>query len=286
MKVYYECASCFLRQSREALELATDDENLKIEITEKIIKLLSEEFKKGAPSNVIGTRMHRLIKDLSGNPDPYLQEKKRGNRIAEKFQEEVGYLLKKDSSLINYIKVAIAGNLLDFAAMGVNFDPSAVILEKIAEPLIIDHSSYLEEALHEANSLLYLADNAGEIVFDKMLLEKLLEYNLDITVAVKEKPILNDATMEDALEIGLDRMVKVISTGTDSVGIIYSQISPEFKELVDGAELIISKGMGNYEGLTEMELGEKKVFCLLNVKCSAISRDIGAEEGSAVVLKL
>ncbi|MBU4534534.1 MAG: DUF89 family protein [Euryarchaeota archaeon] len=286
MKVYYECASCFLRQSREALELATDDEKLRMEITEKIIDLLASEFKKGAPSNLIGTSMHRLIKDLSGNPDPYLQEKKRGNLIAEKFQDEVAALLKQDPSLINYIKVAIAGNLLDFAAMGVNFDPSSVILEKIAEPLIIDHSSHLEEALNDADSLLYLADNVGEIVFDKMLLEKLAQYDLDITVAVKEKPIVNDATMEDALEIGLDQMVNVTTTGTDSVGIIYSQISPEFKELVDAAELIISKGMGNYEGLTEMEIGEKNVFCLLNVKCSAISQDIGVKEGSAVLLKL
>lgn len=252
MKVYYQCAPCFLRQAKEALELATPDSKLRLEIMEEVVQLLAHKFKIGAPSNAIGTSIHRLIKEKTNNPDPYLDEKKRGNLIAEKFQPKILAALEEDPTLKNYIKAAIVGNLLDFAAMGVNFDPSSILLKKLKEPLVLDHSQELDQALNECQSLVYLADNAGEIVFDKLLLEKIKSYGLDITLAVKDKPILNDATIEDALEIGLDQIAKVTTIGTDSVGIIADQISPEFKKQLEKTDLVISKGMGNYEGLTEM----------------------------------
>ncbi len=286
MKVYYQCAPCFLRQAKEALELATSDSRLRLEIMEEVVQLLANKFKAGAPSNAIGTGIHRLIKEKTNNPDPYLDEKKRGNLIAEKFEPKILAALEEDPTLKNYIKAAIVGNLLDFAAMGVNFDPSSILLKKLKEPIVLDHSQELEQALNECQSLIYLADNAGEIVFDKLLLEKIKSYGLDITVALKAKPILNDATIEDALEIGLDRFSKLTTIGTDSVGIIAEEISPDFKKELEKTDLIISKGMGNYEGLTEMELGEKLVFSLLNVKCGAISQDIGIEEGSAAVIRI
>ncbi len=286
MKVYYECAPCFMRQAREALDLATDDEQKKMEAMEEIIKLMNQKFKKGASSNDIGTAIHRIIKKITGNDDPYHVEKVRSNEIAQKFLPQITGLLEKDNSLENHVKAAIVGNLIDFAALGVDFDPSKVIMDTMDSPLEINHLSELENDLMNVKTVLYLADNTGEIVFDKLLIKKLREYDVQITLALKEKPILNDACEEDALSAGLDEVAELVTTGTDSVGVVYSQLSPEFKELLDDAELIISKGLGNYEGLTEIDLGDKPVYCLLNSKCSPIARDIGVKERANILLKL
>ena len=152
--------------------------------------------------------------------------------------------------------------------------------------LALNQVCELENALQSAKNVLYLADNSGEIAFDKLLIEKLKDYDVDVTVALKEKPILNDAGIEDAVQIGLDKVAKLVSTGTDSIGILYADISEEFKEIFEGADLVISKGLGNYEGLTEMELKNKPVFCLFNAKCNPIAKSVGVNLRDNVVLKL
>ena len=114
-------------------------------------------------------------------------------------------------------------------------------------------------------------------MFDKILIEKLVEYDVDVTVALKEKPILNDACIEDALKIGLDEVAKLTSTGTDSIGIIEEDVSAEFMELFHESDMVIAKGLGNYEGLGEMDLKDKPVFCLLNAKCRPVAREIGVD---------
>lgn len=286
MKVYYECAPCFLRQAREALDLATDDENLKMEIMEEISNLLANEFRDGAVSNVIGTSIHRLIKDRTGNDDPYLDIKEKCNEVASEFLPQITEILHDEKELEMYIKAAIVGNLIDFGALGVHFDPLKMMKDSIKAPLTINDTKKLEKSLKSVKSVLYLADNTGEIVFDNLLIKKIKEYDVDIKVALKEKPILNDACLEDAYQVGLDKVAQLVTTGTDSVGVIHSQVSPEFQKMMEEAELIISKGLGNYEGLTEIKFGEKPVFCLLNVKCGPTSRDIGVAQGSNVMIKI
>lgn len=286
MKVYYQCAPCFLRQAWEALDMATDDDELKIEIMEELTQILGEKFRKGAPSNQIGTRIHRTIKKETGNQDPYLIQKEKCNQLAEQFLPAIIKILKKDNSLRNYLKAAITGNIIDFGALGLEADIDVLIKENMQKDLVVDHSSLLEDELKKAKKVLYLADNIGEIVFDKLLIEKLKEYQVEIAVALKEKPILNDACIPDALEIGLDEVAELISTGTDSIGVIFGDVSPEFMDKFEEANLVISKGLGNYEGLTDVDLGNKPVFSLLHVKCRPIALNIGIEEGDNVVLKL
>jgi uncharacterized protein with ATP-grasp and redox domains len=286
MKVHYECAPCFLRQAREALDLATDDEKLKLEIISHLTDLLSQRFHPAASANEIGTDMHRTIKRETGNPDPYHNERTKSNEIALKFLPQIKKILKEDPDLKNYLKAAIAGNILDFAALGLKIDIEAMIMSTMNKDLSVDHSSDLEKELKKSKNVLFLADNVGEIVFDKLLIEKLQEYGVKVTVALKEIPILNDACLEEALEIGLDEVADLTTTGTDSVGVIYKDVSPEFLELFYHSDLIIAKGLGNYEGLTEMDLKGKPVFCLLNAKCPPVAREIGVEVGDNVVLKL
>lgn len=286
MKVYYECAPCFLRQAKEALDLATDDQSLKMEIMEELVGVVYSDFNKEAVSNVVGTKIHRIIKDKTGNEDPYLLEKRKGNEIALKFLPKIKEILKDKNGLENYIKAAIVGNLIDFGALGVGFDIENGIIESMEKEIALNQVQELENELQSAKNVLYLADNNGEIVFDKLLIEKLKEYDVEVIVAFKEKPILNDACMEDAVQIGLDNIASLVSTGTDSIGILYADMSDEFKQIFKNADLVISKGLGNYEGLTAMELGNKPVFCLLNAKCNPIAKDIGVDLGDNVVLKL
>jgi uncharacterized protein with ATP-grasp and redox domains len=286
MKVHYECAACFLRQTREALDLATNNESLKMDITEKVVKIVSENFHRGAVSNVIGTEVHRTIKEETGNKDPYNKEREISNDIALNFLPQVEKILGEDNNLKNYIKVAIAGNVLDFGALGLEMNMESLIVKTMEKDPSLDHTKELEEELKRSKTVLYLADNIGEIVFDKILIERIKEYKVDVTVALKEKPILNDACIDDALNIGLDEVSDLISTGTDSIGIIEAEVSSKFMELFQESDMIIAKGLGNYEGLGEMDLKEKPVFCLLNAKCPPVARDIGVKLGDNIVLKL
>lgn len=286
MKVYYQCAPCFLRQAREALDMATNDENLKLEIMEKLTRILGDDFQRDSASNKIGTRIHRTIKKETGNEDPYQIQKKKCNQIAQQFLPTIKDILKKDKSLKNYVKAAITGNIIDFGALGLEADIANLIQLNMKRDLAIDHSPQLEEELKKADKVLYLADNIGEIVFDRLLIEKIKEYNVGVTLALKKKPILNDACLSDAIEIGLNEVAELTTIGTDSIGVIYQDFSPEFREEFWKTDLIIAKGLGNYEGLDEIELGDKPVFCLLNVKCEPIARNLGAKQGDNLVIQL
>ena len=286
MKVHYECASCFLRQTREALDLATDDEDLKMKITEMTNQILCSKFRKGAVSNQIGTEIHRTIKRETGNPDPYNDLRGKSDEIAMQFLPRVEKILEKDKSLKNYLKVAIAGNILDFGALGLKSDIEGLVMSTVKKDLAVDNSKELEKKLKKVRTVLYLADNVGEIVFDKLLIKKLQEYDVKVTVALKEDPILNDACMQEALDVGLDEVARLITTGTDAIGVIYDDLSDSFRKEFWKTDIIIAKGLGNYEGLTEVDLKDKPVYCLLNAKCQPIARDIDVEIGGNVVLEL
>lgn len=250
------------------------------------MSFLSNEFKYDTQSNSTGTRIHQYIKKETGCYDPYKSEKVKGNEIALSLLPKVRNLLNEDSSLETYIKIAIVGNILDFGSFGLNADMEQLINEGLKKNLVINDISLFEEALSNHDEVLYLVDNAGEIVFDRLLIEKIKSYGVNVTVAVKEKPILNDACMEEALEAGLDEVANIISTGADSVGIVESMVSDEFLEYFKKSSFIISKGMGNYEGITEMDLDNQDVFVLLATKCPAISKSLSVEEGSHVLYKL
>lgn len=285
MKISYECGPCFLRQAKEALDLSTDDEALKMEIMGDIFKYLSDIFKDGTNSNGTGSKMHRMIIERTGCADPYFKEKIEGNEIALKYLPDVKKILKKDDSLENYVKIAIIGNILDFGAFTLEDDIERVIKQSLEKELTIKHIEEFEQALKTHDKVLYLVDNTGEIVFDKLLLNKIQKYDLDITIAVKSVPILNDATKKDAIDAGLDEFGEIVEIGCGTVGYVDSEISEEFREIFNSHEFIISKGMGNYEGLTEIDLSSKEVFFLLCAKCYTISRHIGVNLHDMLLFK-
>ncbi len=285
MKISYECGPCFLRQAKEALDLSTDDEALKMEIMGDIFKFLSRNFESGTNSNSTGSAMHKMIIERTGCRDPYYNEKIQGNEIALRYLPEVEKILHDDDSLENYVKISIIGNILDFGAFTLDDDIESVIRQSLKKDLAIKDVEEFENALKTNDKVLYLVDNTGEIVFDKLLLNKIKDYDLDITIAVKSQPILNDATKKEALEAGLDEFGEIVEIGCGTVGYVDSEISQEFREIFNAHKFIISKGMGNYEGLTEIDLQDKDVFFLLCAKCNTISKDIGVNLHDMLLFK-
>lgn len=285
MKISYECGPCFLRQAREALDLSCDDEILKLEIMNDIFNFLSDNFQINTNSNKTGSIIHDIIKSKTGCNDPYFKEKIEANNIALKYLPDVKKIIEEDDSLENYVKIAIIGNILDFGAFTLDDDVDSVVNESLEKELTICDIDEFEKALKKHNKVLYLVDNTGEIVFDKLLLSKIKEYDLDITIAVKSEPILNDACMEDAINIGLDEFGEIVEIGAGTVGYVDSAISDEFREIFNSHEFIISKGMGNYEGLTEIDLSQKEIFFLLCAKCNTIARDIGVNLHDMLLFK-
>ena len=285
MKISYECGPCFLRQAKEALDLSTDDELLKMEIMSDIFKYLSDNFTENTNSNGTGSRMHKMIIERTGCRDPYYNEKIEGNEIALKYIPEVKRILEEDDSLENYVKIAIIGNILDFGAFTLDDDIEAVIKDSLKKDLTIKDIEEFENSLETNDRVLYLVDNTGEIVFDKLLLEKIRQYDVDITIAVKSQPILNDACMKEALDAGLDEYGEIVEIGCGTVGYVDSEISDEFREIFNAHNFIISKGMGNYEGLSEIDLSDKEVYFLLCSKCNTISRHIGVNLHDMLLIK-
>lgn len=285
MKISYECGPCFLRQAREALDLSTDDELLKLEIIGDIFKYLSENFNENTNSNNTGSTMHEIIKQKTGCIDPYYKEKIESNRLALKYLPDVKKILDEDDSLENYVKIAIIGNILDFGAFTLDDDIESVIKSSLEKDLVIKDIDEFENSLKSNDKVLYLVDNTGEIVFDKLLLGKIKQYGLDITIAVKSEPILNDACMAEALDAGLDEFGDIVEIGAGTVGYVDSKISDEFRQIFNEHKFIISKGMGNYEGLTEIDLSQKEIYFLLCAKCNTISRDIGVNLHDMLLFK-
>ena len=285
MKISYECGPCFLRQAKEALDLSTDDENLKMEVMEDIFQFLGENFRLDTNSNSTGSAMHNMIKQKTGCKDPYYQEKIEGNEIALKYLPDVKRIIEEDGSLENHVKIAIIGNILDFGAFTLDDDIESVIKTALKKDLAVKDIEEFENSLKMNEKVLYLVDNTGEIVFDKLLLAKIKEYDIDITIAVKSEPILNDACMKEALDAGLDEFGDIVEIGCGTVGYVDSEISEEFREIFDNHKFIISKGMGNYEGLTEIDLSGKDVYFLLCAKCNTISRDIGVNLHDMLLFK-
>jgi hypothetical protein len=267
------------------MDLSTDDEELKMEIMEDIFRFLSDNFKLDTNSNSTGSAMHKMIKQKTGCRDPYRKEKIEGNEIALKYLPDVKRILEEDGSLENHVKIAIIGNILDFGAFTLDDDIESVIKTALQKDLAVKDIEEFEDSLKAHDKVLYLVDNTGEIVFDKLLLAKIREYGVDITIAVKSEPILNDACMAEALEAGLDEYGEIVEIGCGTVGYVDSEISEEFREIFNSHEFVISKGMGNYEGLTEIDLSDKDIFFLLCAKCNTISKDIGVNLHDMLLFK-
>ncbi|NJE49140.1 damage-control phosphatase [Thermococcus sp. 9N3] len=281
MRIHHECVSCAINQCLKIVEMSLTDENSRRDAMLFSLKRASELFSKDSIPAVVGGLLFLDLYEFIGNDDPFREYKRLSNEMAEGL---VGHF--ENSDLKTALKLAIAGNVVDFST---GYNPEKLeedIRRVLDESLLIDHSDELFEMLKRAGTLLYLVDNCGEIYFDRLFIEKLREEfpDLKIIVAGKAGPIINDATVEDLLEAGFGEIAEVISTGSRLPGTPLDYVSEEFLEVFRSADVVIAKGQANFETLSE--LNDSRIFFLLKAKCPAIAREIGVPMGSLLCLNL
>ena len=280
MKTYFDCISCFVQQTISTLRRISDDEAIQGEGLRKVLLLLSE-INLNLPPPVIAQPIYRTIREVTGDADPFAQEKTNQNIYVNSLVPEIKERYQNYPDLfVKMLRLSIAGNIID---SGVNSDVKREdvlksIYYSMETPINMKAVNELRNAITEANVILYLGDNAGEIVFDKLLIEQMPHDK--VTYVVRGAPIINDVTIKDAQEVKMDELVDVIDNGSDAPGTILDDCSQGFRERFESADLIIAKGQGNYETLSEVN---KNIFFLLQAKCPVIARDIGCEVGSFIV---
>ena len=277
MKVEPECASCLLSRAMSETYLATTNPALRFRCMAEVLRLLNREFRSTAIPADLGTKRDRLIKCLTSNDDPYRRSKKKSNEIALKLLPAAKKFVESGYSQQDRFKkgclCAIIGNTMEFDIPGHAFSIASLrkSFREAAKDLVVDNIDDAYELAKKADSILFLADNAGEIVFDTLLVEQLKNMGLKVTYVVKGGPVLNDATLEDVDSSGMRQLAdEVLTTGADAVGLLKKEDSPEFMKVYDGAELIFAKGMGYAETLTEYKLS-KPHFLMFKTKCNPVA---------------
>ena len=282
MKVHLDCIPCLQRQALQALRFVTQD----VAVQERILRLVVAKLERmdwtGTPPEMAHV-VHRIVIEECGVEDPYEEVKKRYNDLVLHLYPEIKRTVEESKEpLLAAVRMAIAGNIIDFGANS-EFDLSKTIFAVSSMEFAIFDYPEFTTILENANTMIYLADNTGEIVLDKILLETILDrYKIEkILFAVKGAPIINDATIDDAKYVGIDKLPGVefvkVGTGLPNSGI--ERRSKEFNNILDSADIVISKGQGNYEALSD----HAGIFFLLMAKCPVIASDLNVKIGDIVL---
>jgi hypothetical protein len=293
LKVEAECAACILsRGAAEAIE-ATANPALRFRSMNELLRLLGKEFRPtGVPAD-LGTKRDRLIKRVTGNADPYKWSKKISNEKALKILPFTRKLVEEGCMQQDRFKMAclcaIVGNIIEFDIPGHRFMFNGLkrVFREAGKDLVVDDTRKVYELAKKARTVLYLTDNAGEIVFDTLLVEQMKNMGLAVIAAVKGGPIINDALLEDAEVSGMNKIAdKVITTGVDAVGLALNEVSAEFLDAYNSVDLVFAKGMGYAETLTEYKLKKPHVL-LFRTKCNPVANSFGvAREKNVAKLML
>ena len=282
LKVEPECESCLLSRAQTETYQATTNVALRYRCLAEVVKLLNREFKPTSVAADLGTKRDRIIKQLTGNNDPYIRTKKAANEKALKMLPQARKFIESANNQQERFKkaclCAIVGNIMEFDIPGHKFTLNnlATCVREAAKDLFIDDIDRAYELAKKVNSVLFLADNAGEIVFDTLLVEQLKNMGLKVTYVVKGGPVINDATIEDVEISNMDKMADdVLTTGTDAVGLLKKEVSPDFLKVYEAAELVFAKGMGYAETLTEYKL-TKPHLLLFRTKCVPVANYFAA----------
>jgi len=276
MKITPKCVPCLLNRIIFEANLSTTDERVQTQVIRSACSMLGSLYNPQSCSAEIATKVHKETYELLGNSDPYKELKSESNRIASSLIPAVKKKIQEsDYPLKTAILASIVGNTLDFGIQGASKDPDELrdVFEQIFdEGFGYDDMQLLSSSLQESSSIFYFTDNCGEIVFDKLVCEQLKKEfpHLSINLVVKGEPVLSDATIEDAEELGFDRVVDhVFTTGGFAVGVDVGMVPKRVKSMIETVDLIICKGMANYESLSETTL--HPIVYLLRSKCKPIA---------------
>jgi len=268
MRTFLECIPCFFEQALRAGRLATRDETKIKKILDEVGLMLKDISLDSTPPE-IGRLIYQKVHEISGNNDPYKEIKIQNTETALKLYPTLKDKLRQSGdSLMTAIRIAIAGNIIDFGARE-NFDIESELNDIMTKEFAICDYDSFRTLLSQTGRILYIGDNAGETVFDRILIEQMAK---PTTYIVRESPVINDATREDAVRAGIDKVAEIISSGTNAPGAILETCNQDFLRLLSQSGLTISKGQGNYEALS----GESyPIFFMLMAKCPRIAEDIG-----------
>ena len=276
MRTYLDCYPCFLRQSIEAARKAGASQDQQKSIVRQTLEILKNISDRATPPE-IGTRVHETVRSMTGHEDPYQQVKQRARSEAFSMLPRLRELVEEaEDPLDTALRISIAGNIMDFGP-NPDYELWEVVERILHQEIAIDDSDLLRGKLAGVDRVLFLGDNVGESVFDMLLIETLRR---PVTYVVRGGPVLNDTTREDAIAIGMTDVAEVIDNGSRVPGTILSICTPEFQTRFSEANLILAKGMGNFETLSEIDA---PLFFLLQVKCPTISDIIGVPVGSIVI---
>jgi uncharacterized protein with ATP-grasp and redox domains len=263
-------------QALRAGRIATHDEKKIKRLLDEVGKMLSSIPLESTPPES-GRVIYQKVSEITGIPDPYKEIKRESTEKALALYPSLKNEIEKEKdTLLTAIRIAIAGNVIDFGANS-NFNLEQEIDQILRKNFAICDYEKFKSQLNESDEILYIGDNAGECVFDRILIE---EMKKPVTYVVRDVPVINDATYEDAIQAGIDKVATIISSGTDAPGTILGTCNAEFKKIYSNSKFIISKGQGNYEALSNEG---RPIFFLLKLKCHVIANDIGVDKGDIVL---
>ena len=271
-----------MRQALAAARAATDDEQVQHEVMKAVAAMMPELPLDVTPPQ-IAQQTYKLVYEITGNYDPYEQAKAMADRKALDIYPNLKEMVATSHDpLLTACRLAIAGNSIDLGPSSDHSEIGAIVESALTMPLAIDHYPKFREDIRSSKRILYLGDNAGEIVFDRILIEEIKRTrDIEITFVVRERPIINDATRHDALSVGLDTVAAIVSSGSDAPATVLSQCSSEMLDLYHSADTIIAKGQGNHESLS----GERgNIFFLLKAKCPVVAGLLKVEVGDAILM--
>ncbi|MDH3329475.1 MAG: ARMT1-like domain-containing protein [Desulfobulbaceae bacterium] len=293
MQTSIECLSCFACQALATARLSSNDPDIEKRVVQEIGRLVSQfDLSLSPPENAV--EVYALIAELTDIHDPYEQLRKKSNAMALSIRDRIRRRINSSENPVKTaLHYAVAANIIDYGARH-DFDEINILENCLHRDFFIDDTEGFISALKSVAGLkiLYLADNSGEIVFDGLLVEQLQKFGCDVTLAVRGKRILNDVTIEDAVECGIDKLCRVITNGTGCPGSPLSSCSDTFRKVFSESDIIISKGQGNFETLSEVD---GPIYFLLTVKCRVVGRHIagmrkvdarpGIDNGEMILMK-
>ena len=281
MITYPDCYHCLVRHAVAAVQRATNQIDQQKIIIKRILRAVADEPVNSTPVRLTAV-IHRLIRSELGIEDLYRDLKEKSNTQAMNLLPELYRRLNQaEDRLLTAAKFAIAGNIIDYGSTGASFDIENTLAKCQTSAFGIDDFDRLRRDLTQAGLVVYVGDNAGEIALDRLFIEEIKRLsNPEIIFIVRGKPILNDVTLEDAWAVGIHEVARVISSGGDGPGCELDFTTTEVKQYFETADLIISKGQGNYEALSGLPY---PIFFLLKIKCPVIAGDINAHKGDSVV---
>ncbi len=285
MRISPKCPSCLLNRVYLEAKLSTDDLGKIDRAVEEALKIIVEEYPKKGINAIIATRIHRRVYEVLEDEDPYRKLKDRANEITIEYLPEIKMLIEKSEDRFKAAaKAAIIANTFDYGVMGHEVSDSRFfdfLKEKFSEKLKIDDLDQIKERC-KGRKVVYLTDNCGEIVVDRLFMEEIKKLCERLTVVVRGRPIISDATYEDAIFAGINQVAdEILTNGKGAIGIIESELPEETRKRIYEADIIIAKGMANYECLSESNL---PITFLLTAKCEPVASSLGVEVGDMVAM--